>query len=345
MTTLVALATKDAIVLGCDSLSTKTHDLINPISLLRYFDPEDNFNLKKDTHGNPILKDFWADIWSQRQDIPHSHMTHTDKLFSLSPFKMGAMITGLSSLGKRTIRSLLGEFHQDKIQTKHKKGEKPEVKEVAELLKSFISNHYDNEYDPEQKFGRPYLEIMLCGYDENEDETGYDPHIIRVKFPESSCKEVFKDDNKFGVAFGGQTKEIQRIVHGTDTENLFRINDRHYELIREYHRKIIEKLKRKHLDIALPEPTDAQLEKMGMNMAKDRWRLIGFNADWGDFSDQNAIACVDFFVKIMINSQQFSDEMPTVGGQVHIAIITKKKGYKPISPEEYIHEGRTVPKE
>jgi hypothetical protein len=47
----------------------------------------------------------------------------------------------------------------------------------------------------------------------------------------------------------------------------------------------------------------------------------------------------------MIKSQQFSYGMPTVGGEVHIALITKTDGFRFISREEYRHEGHFVPKE
>ena len=32
----------------------------------------------------------------------------------------------------------------------------------------------------------------------------------------------------------------------------------------------------------------------------------------------------------MIKSQQFSDKLPTVGGDVHLSIITKTEGFKAI---------------
>jgi hypothetical protein len=55
---LVALATKDALVLGCDSLGTTTKDLIDPFDLRDYFDSERSYKLKLDENGNPLLGDF-----------------------------------------------------------------------------------------------------------------------------------------------------------------------------------------------------------------------------------------------------------------------------------------------
>jgi len=46
----------------------------------------------------------------------------------------------------------------------------------------------------------------------------------------------------------------------------------------------------------------------------------------------------------MIKSQQFSSGMPTVGGEVHIALITKAEGFQFVSREEYSHAGHFTPK-
>lgn len=42
MTTLVALNTRDALVMGCDSLGTVTKRLVNPFDLMNYFDPDND---------------------------------------------------------------------------------------------------------------------------------------------------------------------------------------------------------------------------------------------------------------------------------------------------------------
>jgi exosome complex RNA-binding protein Rrp4 len=46
----------------------------------------------------------------------------------------------------------------------------------------------------------------------------------------------------------------------------------------------------------------------------------------------------------MIKAQQFSGSIPTVGGDIHIGIITKANGFVWISKEEYTFRGHAVPK-
>ena len=55
MTTLVALPTKDAVVMGCDSLATVSKPLVDPLTILdEYFDSESG-DLKVDGAGKPVL--------------------------------------------------------------------------------------------------------------------------------------------------------------------------------------------------------------------------------------------------------------------------------------------------
>jgi len=335
MTTLIALSTKDSLVLGCDSLGTSTQFLLNPFDLIEFFDNE--FKLKKDKDGNPLLKEF-SDIWRKRQDLPFAHMTHMTKLFSLSPLPMGIMCTGITSISNRTIKSLIEEYRRKEMVS----GEKPKqdnytVEEIAKGILSFISQHFEKEYPDEKRRPDLELEFILGGY----DILSPFPKIVRIKFPRKTIEESLKEE-EFGIVFGGEMKEIQRIVHGTDLSNLLKIGKRHIELLRKYRDKINSSLKQQKVSVEIPEMAMEEIKELGM--FSNNWGLDGFHANWGDFSEQNAIECVDFFVNIMIKSQQFSYGMPTVGGEVHIALITKTDGFRFISREQYRHEEHFVPK-
>lgn len=335
MTSLVALATKDAVVLGCDSLGTTTKYLIDPIDLLGFFDSEKKFELKKNKDGKPVLKDFRG-AFQKAKPVPYTHMTHMTKLFSLCPLEMGIMSTGIASIGDRTIKSLIEEFKRKELSLQGFADYT--VKDIADRILTFISQYFEKQY-PDEKKVRPNLEFILGGYDKKSPI----PEIVKIKLPEKQVEEALREI-KFGIVFGGQMKEIQRIVFGTDDWNRLKIYFRHIELLRKYGDKINAFLKQKDLSVEIPKLSVDEINKE-FDMFSDGWSLDGFIADWGDFSEQNAIECVDFFVNIMIKSQQFSEGMPTVGGEVHIALITKEKGFRFISKEEYHHEGHFVPKE
>jgi hypothetical protein len=80
----VALSTKDAVVLGCDSLATSTKLLVDPFDLLKFFDHKNQFKLRMDDTGQPVMKDF-GEIVDRAMNVPYNHMTDVDKLVDLSP--------------------------------------------------------------------------------------------------------------------------------------------------------------------------------------------------------------------------------------------------------------------
>ncbi len=164
---------------------------------------------------------------------------------------------------------------------------------------------------------------------------------LSIKLKEEIAKKQREEAlvNTFGVAFGGQYQEIQRIVFGTDGQNQLNILIRSFQILNKYRDLLQEHLQKKGINEKLPD-----YSKFGDELSfYNNWGLNGFDANWGDFSEQNAIECVNFFVEIMIRSQQFSSSLPTVGGDVHLAIITKDKGFRFVSREEYEHEGYFTP--
>jgi len=326
MTTLVALSTKDALVMGCDSLGSVSRDFIDTLELFRYFDPENDWQIRQDSKGKPLLQNV-RQLMDFSESIPYIHMTHVSKLFSLEPLPMGIMTSGISSIANRTIKSLISEFKRtDKAFIRTPTNFT--VRSIGERIKDFIYEHYQEEYPEDRR--RPSLEFLIGGYDKQSPI----PAIYRIDIPKN---EIIKTIEDFGVVFGGQMQEIQRIVFGTDFVNKIRIAGRSTDLLYKYYQYIEEHLKNEKVDVVLPLPT----EYPDLYLFHD-FDLEEFSANWEDFSEQNAIECVDFFINIMIKSQQFSARLPTVGGDIHIALITKDKGFRHISGDELRHGEHTV---
>ena len=335
MTVLVALVSKDSLVMGCDSLGSETRFLLDPLNLANYFD-QNNGMLKIGVDGKPLLKTI-ADLWAKTTATPIEHMTHMTKLYSLEPLSAGLMTTGIFSIGERTIKSLITEFKSKESQLINGGN----LSEVANKIYEFINAFYLSFFkDP---LYRPDLEFILGGYGKGE----HTAKIFRINLRSQTIRQEFDNKNMapYGVVFGGQFKEISRIVFGTDSENKIKIDQRHFELLNSYREKIISQFKIKGInDLELPAVEMNKLLPEEQRMFANNWDLNHFFANWGDFSEQNAIECVDFFVNIMIKSQQFSFGMPTIGGDTHIALITEKS-FDFISKEEYHHGNYSVPKD
>jgi hypothetical protein len=312
MTTLAALSTKDALIMGCDSLGSVTRTFVDPIDLIPFFGGGPNFEHKLDENGKPLLG--LKEIFGKTRDIPYNHMTYVDKLFSLEPLPMGVMITGIASIGNYTIKNLINQF-KSKEQVFKKTGPKHyTVHSIASKILKFMKEHYDKTYGTQQT--KPSLEMIIGGYDKPK----HIPTIFRIHVHENKVENTIDD---FGIVFGGQMTEIQRIVFGTDNFNRLNLMIRNNQILNQYYEEISAFLKNNKFDIDIPKPDIINKYNLFLN-----WSLTGFAANWGDFSEKNAIECVKFFIDVMVKTQQFSNTMPTVGGDIHLAIITKADGFK-----------------
>jgi len=327
MTTLVALSTRDALVMGCDSLGTVTRRLVDPFDLSDYFD--DNLKVKTRPDGRSLLDDF-SKIYDKAEYIPYDHMTHVDKLFSLyPPLEMGLMFAGQVAIGNRTIKNLIGEF---KATDKVFKGRATNytLKSVAMRLLKFMWGYYYKEFPDERR--RPELELMLGGYDKQKRIPG----MIRIYVHKN---EISDADYDFAIFFGGQTEGIQRLVFGTDRINKARLIGRSRSLLKRYHTLLSQELKKQGVKVRLKSP-----DKFGEELDLfHNWNLKGLDANVGAFSEQNAIECVDFLVDIMIRSHQFSSQMPSVGEPVQVAVIKKDVGFIFVSKREWRLGDHAVP--
>lgn len=327
MTTLVALNTIDSLVMGSDSLGTTTKKMVDPFDLANYFDSEGGWHIKIGADGIPLLRTF-SEIYDKAEDVPYSHMQHVDKLFSLEPLKMGIMTTGIVAIGDRSIKNLIAEFKTTDSFKNIEKGNYT-LRSVARRLLNFIWQHYSQEYSNERN--RPILEFMLGGYDKKK----YTPGIIRIFASEN---KLGKTDYDYAIYFGGQFKEIGRLVHGTDYGNRLKLAKRSDEILNKYHQLLCQELEACGNPITLKNPKEFGDE---LKLFND-WNIEGMDALVAAFSEQNAIECVDFLVNVMIKSQQFSAEMPTVGGEVQVAVIKKLSGFHYISRKVWKHGEHAV---
>ena len=326
MTTLVALTTRDALVMGCDSLATFIRTLVDPFDLVEYFD--DDFNTKLGADGKPLLDDF-SKVYDRAETVPYAHMTHMDKLFALEPCAMGLMFAGEVAIGDRTVKNLIAEF-KSSAKFRRVSATQYTLHSVASELLRFLWRHYSTVHQSKRR--RPGLEAILGGYDKNR----HTPGIIRLHVAKN---ELDDPDYDFGLYFGGQVTEIARLVHGTDAENKIRLTLRSRHLLERYRELLQKDLKSRGAKVKLKQPQEFGDE---LELFHD-WGIEGLDANIGAFSEQNAIECVDFLVSIMIKSQQFSAQMPTVGGAVQLAVVKRATGLTWISKREWQHGDHCVP--
>ena len=329
LTTLVALNTKDGVVLGCDSLATVTRRMVDPFALGAFFEQSAQgafTELSKDPNGEPVL-DF-AKLYQQSQEIPYNHMTLVDKLFSLAPLDIGVMYTGISSIGDRTIKNIIQEFKDSQLQGEDSQSNYT-VSDIGSMLLTTLRNHYVQAYS---SFLQPELELMVGGYDAQVQT----PCIVRLNVKRN---QVGCPNYDLVAHFGAQRSEIARLVFGTDAANRNRIETRHAMILENYRTSLQSHLAANQINVELPGITDLAGD---FAIFSEGWALEGLDAPWGEFSVQNAIDCVDFLVNIMIRSHQFKSQMPSVAGPVQIGVIQKNQGFTYVSERLWRHGGNVT---
>ena len=148
--------------------------------------------------------------------------------------------------------------------------------------------------------------------------------------------------NTYSVVFGGQYDVIQRVVNGVDLASYQGLSSRAKEVLEECRAEIENQLRTSGYQGPIPKPN---FDDPKFDLFSKNWGNVNrMFSDIGSLSEQAGIDFVYFLINIMINSQEFSTSIPTVGGKVHIAMLTKNDGFRWISKEGFTFEGEHVPK-
>jgi hypothetical protein len=109
VTTIISLAARDFIVVGCDSLATTSLDLVYPHEISSAFFDDTTGALKLDSTGKPLLQNS-RQIWEKAQNMPIDQLPSVTKLYDLEPFRACLLFAGASRIGNTTIWNLVETF-------------------------------------------------------------------------------------------------------------------------------------------------------------------------------------------------------------------------------------------
>lgn len=314
--------------------------MIDPYRLMeQFFDLKNGLTLKEGDDGDPILKDF-SDISAIIERVPYNQLPSVTKIFTLKPANIGLLFAGAAAIGNHSIKNLIDEFRSDEKVSDYLKGTYT-ISGTARRLHDHLMKFYEEEY-PSEGF-RPSMEILVSGYSRKHNQ----PEVQKIQIgsghqdgQEGVQSAVARGEYK--VVFGGQHDVIQRVINGLDFDNYVRYLRKVDGLMETYHEIVKHSLEKQGIKADIPSPFD--LEEDGrLDLYSIEW-VQGIETEYANFSEQASIDLVDFLVDVMCRSQEFGNRLPTVGGDIHIAIITKSGGFRWISKEEYSYKGYGVPK-
>lgn len=336
MTTIVALAARDFIAVGSDSLATTSAALVDPLQVSNnFFDTAGN--LAVDANGKPLLKHA-SQLWGLASLRPINQLPSVTKVFPLEPYAAAALFAGVARIGDVSTKNVIEQF---KDTSSFRAKASYTSQQLAEMLRDFIKTIYESEITDAQL--RPAMEVLVAGYSAAHRQ----PEIYRLLFGWDWARKQFQADvnaevprGKYNVVFGGQYDVIQRVVNGIDVHSWLNLKARCREVLEIYRDKIQADLTAHGhpLSVIPPDPNDSELDLF----SKKFGGVTGIFADVSDLSEQAGIDFVRFLIMTMIKAQEFSSSMPTVGGEIHLAVITKKSGFQWVT-KPYLERARDTP--
>lgn len=252
MTTIVSLAARDFIAVGCDSLATTSTELLAPYDVTSiYFEP--NGDLKLDAAGKPLLQRA-GQIWEKAKRMPIDQLPSVTKLYDLAPLNACVLFAGTSRVGNITIAHIVDLFLAQK-EIKQRKSTYT-LQWIAEKFKEFVMNLYAQEVP--EKWARQTMEVFLSGYSAKHRQ----PELWSLTFSYNRQSADFECDvinriprGTYNVTFGGQYDVIQRVVNGIDSSSNFALRQRTVDVLNDYHDDMQAKIHAIDPKITIPKPS------------------------------------------------------------------------------------------
>ena len=339
MTTLVSLASRDFIVVGCDSLATQSARLIDPNYFISQFFDQTTGELLRDANNQPLLSNELK-VWQSSARYPVNQLPSVTKIFDLAPAKAALLFSGAARIKDLTVRNLVESF-KETDEFGELIGRDYEMPELAQTFKEFMVSQYIQQYPNEQD--RPLMDIILSGYSCKCRQ----PQVFRLTFEynwqtSTFMAEILEECSKgnYHLVYGGQYDVIERVVGGLDISSFFSLRSKCEKILRDYRAEIQDQIHSAGIQFDIPDLDPSQGRYSLFH--GDLGGVTGLSLDIGGLSEQAGIDFVTFLIKTMIHAQEFATSIPTVGGEVHLGIITPNDGFKWLSKEEYKFEGNSV---
>ena len=332
MTINIAVATSDALILGCDSIASSAQYYVDPFKV--GWEKDASGKAIVDSDGKLTLK--VAD--SNFEQLVTNAWGSVTKMFQItdSPSPMVAVTAGLAKLNERTIASYGSEFLS--IQKRlPKKRKLVDCKAICGAFLKFMKKGYDTHYKASTlpPAFREGPEFLVGGFGRNDDF----PSLYRVSVQNNAVVEQFVKGN-FGVAWNGQSDSVERFIRGFDSNLRSEIEGTitkalkpHCDSVKQYVADTVNKI----LDVLKQKlPPGTKIDIPELNSIAIDWQRYRVPLDYGNLPLQEAINFASFLVNLQAAKGRFARGVATVGGYTHIGVVTKE-GFKPLNEPELAH--------
>lgn len=320
MTFIASVIAKKGVAIIADSLVTSMERVIDYDTFLNFFSEK--------AKSTPIdeIKIEPSEVISLFERKPSHTKDYEEKLFQYDKY------TAITTAGTASINGKRIEYLVKEIIEKNKKDKGYSRKKIETKVKEFVV--FINKQSIEHLNKADYISnttFIITHYDKSKEQT----EIYKVDINPCSKKDITDDtfscvyskkmDDYYRVVCDGQNRISERILFG-EIDFFIHITP-----------KIIEKVIKELKIPADKVPSDFVKNFMADAKAflpSQFWEDMKINR-LADLSLQQAVDLASLLMKIEINFQKYTENIPTVGGVIKLAIINKD-GFKFISGNEIL---------
>jgi hypothetical protein len=331
MTVNIAIVTSEAVVLGCDSVASVSEYFLDPFAFL---ETNPDGSLKMDAAGRVTAKFEFNNLRS----VVTGAWGGVTKMFQIhpEPSPVAALTSGLAQMGGRTISSLAGEFFEQHKARKNKHLVNVEV--ICRNFLTFMRKRYDDHYagsnlPPVLRDGPVFL---IGGIGKND---GF-PSLYRMDIQAGSMSDAFAN-GKTGAAWEGQSDGVERFIRGYDQSLKSHIEqsiiaaqtaDQNNATMRvtDIVNNVLQAI-----NVSMPAGIDTTMPPATPVAIK--WDYYDMAIPYGNLPLQEAVNSVSFLVNLQAGRSRFARTVATVGGRVHIGVVTKREGFRLLNEPELAH--------
>jgi hypothetical protein len=331
LTINIAIATYDAIVLGCDSLSSQVEQAVLPF--------RNGGGFARDADGNELVDASGSKVISASLLQPYvtNVFGGAQKMFCLyqdDDTTVAAVTAGMATLCGVTIAGIANRFR------KKNAGEGQSFKSVQAVTDAFLA-HVRQEWELEVEYQtaaedlRPYfpdVQFIVGGYG-TEDATS---KVFKLSVKDMTSSEQFTWKTRSGACFAGQSDFVQRLLVGVDDRIIGHVGGTIGQLATTHGQavaqEVIDQLKAAGVEIP---------EGMSFNLPDFACSLPWFDnvavIDFGNLPTQYAVDLAELLVNLQSGMQRFAPGVATVGGRTHIGVLKRGEKFAMLNEPKLVH--------
>lgn len=328
MTINIAVATYDAIVLGCDSLSS----VVEPAVSFRSagFARDANGVELVDASGNKVIST--ANLTNYVTNV----FSGAQKMFLLYEDQdtcVAAVTAGLATLCGVTIAGVASRFRRATSGSVF-----DTVESVALEFMAFVRREWEREVDfanaeEEMRPFFPDVQFIVGGYGK-DDERG---RLFKIWIAPNVIREtVSSTSTGTGACWGGQAEFVERLLMGVDAQVEMAITDIVTEALNARAKATVEQVTEQlaAAGVQIPDNLKVEGEREELDLP---WRDSSADIDFANLPTQYAVDFVELLVNTQSGMQRFANGVATVGGRTHVGVLRRGEKFEMINEPQLVH--------